>query len=81
MGDLPTFSSQDTTVKMKPLDPDSLVYQAQVAKACGLALDKRILAFNAEPPVSEKILDAPGMADDYYLNLLDWSNQNVLAIG
>lgn len=28
----------------------------------------------------EKILDAPGMIDDFYLNLLDWSNQNVVAI-
>ncbi|CDS08414.1 hypothetical protein LRAMOSA09776 [Lichtheimia ramosa] len=29
----------------------------------------------------EKILDAPYMADDYYLNLLDWSVANVVAIG
>ncbi|KAI8342074.1 WD40-repeat-containing domain protein [Chlamydoabsidia padenii] len=29
----------------------------------------------------EKILDAPFMKDDYYLNLLDWSDQNVLAVG
>lgn len=28
----------------------------------------------------EKILDAPGLIDDYYLNLLDWSNQNILAV-
>lgn len=28
----------------------------------------------------EKILDAPGMVDDFYLNLLDWSSQNVVAI-
>jgi cell division cycle protein 20 (cofactor of APC complex) len=26
-------------------------------------------------------LDAPGIADDYYLNLLDWSSSNVLAVG
>lgn len=29
---------------------------------------------------AEKVLDAPNMVDDFYLNLLDWSNQNVLAI-
>jgi len=29
---------------------------------------------------SEKILDAPGLLDDYYLNLLDWSDDNVVAI-
>lgn len=29
---------------------------------------------------AEKVLDAPNMVDDFYLNLLDWSDQNVLAI-
>ena len=28
----------------------------------------------------ERILDAPDLLDDYYLNLLDWSDQNVLSI-
>lgn len=28
----------------------------------------------------ERILDAPGLLDDYYLNLLDWSSNNVVAI-
>ena len=28
----------------------------------------------------ERVLDAPKMVDDFYLNLLDWSPQNVLAI-
>lgn len=28
----------------------------------------------------ERILDAPEIVDDYYLNLLDWSSQNQLAI-
>ncbi len=27
------------------------------------------------------MLDAPNLIDDYYLNLLDWSPHNVLAIG
>ncbi|MCL7024588.1 hypothetical protein MKW94_021209 [Papaver nudicaule] len=27
-----------------------------------------------------KILDAPSLQDDYYLNLVDWSSQNVLAV-
>ncbi|KAJ2848307.1 WD repeat-containing protein slp1 [Coemansia brasiliensis] len=29
----------------------------------------------------ERVLDAPGLVDDYYLNLLDWSIGNILAIG
>lgn len=28
----------------------------------------------------ERVLDAPGMVDDYYLNLLDWSSTNLVAI-
>jgi len=32
-------------------------------------------------PCSEKILDAPDLKDDYYLNLLDWSAKGTLAIG
>jgi cell division cycle 20-like protein 1 (cofactor of APC complex) len=27
------------------------------------------------------VLDAPALADDYYLNLVDWSAQNTLAVG
>jgi cell division cycle protein 20 (cofactor of APC complex) len=32
------------------------------------------------PQNAEKILDAPETVDDFYLNLLDWSSQNVVAI-
>uniref|UniRef100_T1GTN2 Anaphase-promoting complex subunit 4 WD40 domain-containing protein n=1 Tax=Megaselia scalaris TaxID=36166 RepID=T1GTN2_MEGSC len=28
-----------------------------------------------------KVLDAPEEQDDFYLNLVDWSAQNVLAVG
>ena len=28
-----------------------------------------------------KVLDAPCLQDDYYLNLLDWSKSNMLAVG
>ncbi len=28
-----------------------------------------------------KVLDAPALQDDYYLNLIDWSTQNFLAVG
>ncbi|GAA5961183.1 hypothetical protein JCM3765_001255 [Sporobolomyces pararoseus] len=33
------------------------------------------------PSAPERVLDAPGMLDDYYLNLLDWSSTNLVAIG
>jgi cell division cycle 20-like protein 1 (cofactor of APC complex) len=28
-----------------------------------------------------KVLDAPALQDDFYLNLIDWSEQNLLAVG
>lgn len=27
-----------------------------------------------------KVLDAPALSDDFYLNLVDWSQQNMLAV-
>ncbi|KAG5458505.1 MAG: WD40-repeat-containing domain protein, partial [Olpidium bornovanus] len=97
--------------KEEYLNSGNLAYQEGIARACGLALDKRILMFKSEPPRSEgdefrttfsrpvrvnrpaasirrrilqtpeRVLDAPGMVDDYYLNLLDWSCRNMLAVG
>ena len=32
----------------------------------------------AEKPY--KVLDAPALSDDFYLNLVDWSQQNMLAV-
>jgi len=32
------------------------------------------------PSMPERILDAPSFLDDYYLNLLDWSSTNILAV-
>jgi cell division cycle 20, cofactor of APC complex len=32
------------------------------------------------PTQPERVLDAPGMVDDFYLNLISWSCQNVLAV-
>ena len=32
------------------------------------------------PQTPDKVLDAPGMIDDYYLNLLDWNQNNILAV-
>ena len=32
------------------------------------------------PTQPERVLDAPGMVDDFYLNLISWSSQNALAV-
>jgi len=37
-------------------------------------------AFRSIPQAPERILDAPELLDDYYLNLLDWSSTNVVAV-
>lgn len=31
--------------------------------------------------VPYKVLDAPALQDDFYLNLIDWSQNNILAVG
>ncbi|KAG2428164.1 hypothetical protein HXX76_011844 [Chlamydomonas incerta] len=36
--------------------------------------------FRHVPTTQERILDAPELMDDYYLNLLDWSGQNLIAV-
>ncbi|RKP26180.1 WD40-repeat-containing domain protein [Syncephalis pseudoplumigaleata] len=89
-------------------------YAEEIARAYGVSLDQRILAFGAEPPMqerddiqaryddstrastssahtaqqrrhiptaAERKLDAPGIIDDYYLNLLDWSLHDIVAVG
>ncbi|XP_021752411.1 cell division cycle 20.1, cofactor of APC complex-like [Chenopodium quinoa] len=42
-----------------------------------VSLPKRI---RRVPQTAERILDCPGLINDYYLNLLDWGKGNVLAI-
>lgn len=49
-------------------------------------LAKRDATNNRQPTrtlhtAPEKVLDAPDLRDDYYLNLLDWSNRGTLSIG
>ena len=33
------------------------------------------------PKIPYKVLDAPSLLDDFYLNLVDWSDQNDLVVG
>ncbi|SCW00546.1 LAFE_0C06590g1_1 [Lachancea fermentati] len=95
------------------------VFKQNVAEACGLDMNQRILQYMPKPPLSsvrkqsysignrthysysngyandnrkdiaklrkinsnpERILDAPGFQDDFYLNLVSWSKKNILAI-
>ncbi len=39
------------------------------------------LKYKSIPKISYKVLDAPNLRDDFYLQLIDWSKQNLLAVG
>ena len=51
---------------------------------CGLDETEIIESFHEKrviPKVPYKVLDAPALQDDYYLDLVHWSNKNILAVG
>jgi len=52
-----------------------VLYSQNASKPKKEATAPRSIRTNAE-----RVLDAPGLVDDYYLNLLDWNANNVLAI-
>lgn len=50
-------------------------HHSLITKAKPKSIQKRVL-----PTAPERILDAPELCDDYYLNLIDWGRDNVLAV-
>ncbi|KAI9839401.1 MAG: ubiquitin-protein transferase activating protein [Sclerophora amabilis] len=60
----------------KPIDLRSQYNRPlKSASAASAQFRRRVLT------APERVLDAPGLVDDYYLNLLDWSSGNQVAIG
>ena len=47
----------------------------------GKHLAKCVKTHRKTPTSPYKVLDAPCLQDDFYLNLLDWSSSNILAVG
>jgi cell division cycle protein 20 (cofactor of APC complex) len=45
-----------------------------------MAKESKKLTHRVIPSAPERILDAPEFRDDYYLNLIDWSSNNYLAV-
>jgi hypothetical protein len=41
-------------------------------------MGKNIALYRPLPVDSDRILDAPYIVDDFYLNILDWSRRNIL---
>ncbi len=60
----------------KPIDLRQQYNRPLRAANAGSAQFRRRIA-----TAPERVLDAPGLIDDYYLNLLDWSSGNQVAIG
>ena len=44
-----------------------------------LQTPKKLVRYISKTPF--KVLDAPELQDDFYLNLVDWSSTNILAVG
>ncbi|KAL9103595.1 MAG: hypothetical protein Q9163_001359 [Psora crenata] len=59
----------------KPIDLRSQYNRPLKSLAASAQFRRRVLT------APERVLDAPGLVDDYYLNLLDWSSGNQVAIG
>ena len=59
----------------KPIDLRSQYNRPLKNAATSAQFRRRVLT------APERVLDAPGLVDDYYLNLLDWSSGNQVAIG
>lgn len=58
-----------------PLSKKSSISFGEELSQCSSQKHRKI----AKLPV--KVLDAPALQDDFYLNLIDWSEQNLLAVG
>ncbi|KAK3260106.1 ubiquitin-protein transferase activating protein [Cymbomonas tetramitiformis] len=63
-----------------PAPPEGYVNQMTevYTQQSGNAPTKKVM--RSLPQAPERILDAPDLVDDYYLNLLDWSCNNIIAV-
>ncbi|KAL8199706.1 hypothetical protein R6Q57_013274 [Mikania cordata] len=59
----------------KPSTPDTISNNCSSFQQSEPVKSRRYI-----PQTSERTLDAPDLQDDYYLNLLDWGGNNVVAI-
>ena len=71
-------SSSDTTLALQREFARPLYAQrpGALASSTGATTNKS----RKIPTQPERVLDAPGMVDDFYLNLLSWSCQNAVAV-
>lgn len=80
------FGSNDSGSKVlafkqkAPTAPDGYHQSIKVLYSQGAQEKKRVHSTRHIPSAPERVLDAPDLMDDYYLNLLDWNNSNILAV-
>lgn len=68
------------------ISPTSAVVDSFSLTPVGSAASQRLMSTPQKrqrriQKIAFKVLDAPALQDDFYLNLVDWSSQNVLAVG
>jgi cell division cycle 20-like protein 1, cofactor of APC complex len=78
----PTPSSRNKHLGLINLDARSDIYSLSPMRSTTQAL---LQTPRRQPrPISKvpyKVLDAPELADDFYLNLVDWGSANILGVG
>jgi cell division cycle 20-like protein 1 (cofactor of APC complex) len=78
----PTPHSLPRSQRGPNLNPHSELYSLSPIKRSSQSL---LLEPRKQPravsKVPYKVLDAPELADDFYLNLVDWGSQNILGVG
>ena len=78
----PSMSSNPGTPSRRLDDPNDEAYSTSPVRAESRRLlesPRRQLRSVCKTPY--RVLDAPELADDFYLNLVDWSSTNVLGVG
>eukprot|EP01137_Pigoraptor_chileana_P013726 Opistho-2@67564 len=63
-----------------PIDPEDALSLSPVGREGRALLASQTRHPRKIPKVPFKVLDAPELQDDFYLNLVDWSSQNVLGV-
>lgn len=74
--EVPPAASDTTLTKQREIARPLYSRPGSLPSSSG-AVSNRSRKIAVQP---ERVLDAPGMVDDFYLNLLSWSVQNVVAV-
>lgn len=78
---VPASTQSTLPILAEPLDPTNAIYSLSPMRpeSQRLLLQKKLEPRKVSN-IPYRVLDAPGLIDDYYLNLLDWSSQNVIGV-